>query len=535
MAQSSAGIGMGGLAAGAVVAVVAVGGAIWFERNNRTVDTPEVIEQVAVTQTQAPVIEQAPDAAPEAAPEIAPEPEIIIPAPPQFDTVRIEADGTSVIAGRIEGRGVVDILLDGLAIYRTETAGDGSFVAFVTIAPSDQPRILSLVADPDGAAIVSDETLIIAAAQAPAPVETADVTAEAPIEEAAAQDPVETAQADDAQVEEAEAEVAEAEPTAAAQDPAPQAADAASVAEVAITQAPQLSAPQVDDTLPSAEVEVALAEPQAAEQPSADPQTAAVAEPVAAPAQEAEATDPVIEQASGEATEQAREQATEQATAQAADTAPAAEPDAAVVAQTAPAPEPQPAAEPAAPQVLIADQDGVRVLQSSSDTPPEVLANLSLDTISYEPTGDVVLAGRATTDGFVRVYLDNLPVMEGAIDDSRSWRVVLAGIEAGVYTLRVDQIGEDGTVVSRIETPFLREEIEAVAAVLADKTEQDDFVVAQRTVEQGNTLWAIAREKYGDGILYVHVYEANKDQIRDPDLIYPGQIFVLPELDGAAN
>jgi nucleoid-associated protein YgaU len=113
--------------------------------------------------------------------------------------------------------------------------------------------------------------------------------------------------------------------------------------------------------------------------------------------------------------------------------------------------------------------------------------------------------------------------------------VVLEGVAPGVYTLRVDQVGADGDVVSRIETPFLREEIEAVAAVLADQPEQDDFVVAQRTVERGNTLWAIAREKYGEGILYVHVYEANKDQIRDPDLIYPGQIFVLPELDGVSG
>ena len=193
------------------------------------------------------------------------------------------------------------------------------------------------------------------------------------------------------------------------------------------------------------------------------------------------------------------------------------------------------AEEPAAPQVLIADQDGVRVLQPSSDTPPEVLANLSLDTISYEPSGDVVLAGRATTDGIVRIYLNNRPIMDGPIDDDLSWRVVLEGVAPGVYTLRVDQVGADGDVVSRIETPFLREEIEAVAAVLADQTEQDDFVVAQRTVERGNTLWAIAREKYGEGILYVHVYEANKDQIRDPDLIYPGQIFVLPELDGVSG
>jgi nucleoid-associated protein YgaU len=48
-------------------------------------------------------------------------------------------------------------------------------------------------------------------------------------------------------------------------------------------------------------------------------------------------------------------------------------------------------------------------------------------------------------------------------------------------------------------------------------------------VQPGNTLWGISRERYGQGILYVQVFEANRDKIRDPDLIYPGQIFNLPD------
>ncbi|MDN5786688.1 LysM peptidoglycan-binding domain-containing protein, partial [Pseudorhodobacter sp.] len=49
------------------------------------------------------------------------------------------------------------------------------------------------------------------------------------------------------------------------------------------------------------------------------------------------------------------------------------------------------------------------------------------------------------------------------------------------------------------------------------------------TVQPGATLWAIARDQFGDGILYVQVFEANRDRIRNPDLIYPGQVFTLPE------
>ena len=50
-----------------------------------------------------------------------------------------------------------------------------------------------------------------------------------------------------------------------------------------------------------------------------------------------------------------------------------------------------------------------------------------------------------------------------------------------------------------------------------------------RTIQPGNTLWAIAEERYGDGFLYVAVFEANRDRIRNPNLIYPGQVFRIPD------
>jgi len=48
-------------------------------------------------------------------------------------------------------------------------------------------------------------------------------------------------------------------------------------------------------------------------------------------------------------------------------------------------------------------------------------------------------------------------------------------------------------------------------------------------VERGNSLWQIARRVYGAGTRYTIIYSANPDRIRDPNLIYPGQIFKLPK------
>ena len=180
------------------------------------------------------------------------------------------------------------------------------------------------------------------------------------------------------------------------------------------------------------------------------------------------------------------------------------------------------ATEVATPTVLATDEEGLRVLQA-----PQITDTIALDTISYDAEGQVALAGRASNE-LVRVYLDNTPVTTTVIRPDGSWRAELPEVDRGVYTLRVDEIDAKGEVASRVETPFKREDREVLAA--ADVTDgSDDAPARVMTVQPGNTLWAIAREQYGDGTLYVRLFEANKDKIRDPDLIYPGQVFGMPE------
>ena len=179
----------------------------------------------------------------------------------------------------------------------------------------------------------------------------------------------------------------------------------------------------------------------------------------------------------------------------------------------------------APPTVLLADSDGVRVLQSGGEG-PSVQENVSIDAISYDTEGEVALTGRSTGASSVRVYLDNKPLLDVPIGSDGGWRADLPEIDTGTYTLRVDEIDTEGTVVSRAETPFRREAVEAIRALDDGLTERS--AVALVTVQPGNTLWGIARERYGEGPLYVRVFEANVDRIRDPDLIYPGQIFTVP-------
>ncbi|NAZ35575.1 LysM peptidoglycan-binding domain-containing protein [Rubellimicrobium sp. CFH 75288] len=190
------------------------------------------------------------------------------------------------------------------------------------------------------------------------------------------------------------------------------------------------------------------------------------------------------------------------------------------------------AAEPSQPAVLVADADGVRVVQPALEpgAGPDLLETVALDAIAYDPDGAVVLSGRGQGGGTVRLYLDNRLVGEAAIGPDGQWRHDLAA-DPGVYTLRVDQVDASGRVTSRIESPFQREERDDLARLM-EAAGRPGQTIMTRTVQPGNTLWAIARERYGQGILYVRVFEANRDRIRNPDLIYPGQVFVLPARDG---
>ncbi|MEP1518638.1 LysM peptidoglycan-binding domain-containing protein [Ascidiaceihabitans sp.] len=270
---------------------------------------------------------------------------------------------------------------------------------------------------------------------------------------------------------------------------------------------------------PKANVDTAVAKVVATPEPEANPES----EPEAAPAIE-----PAIPLATAEVQPAPTPTPTPEAAVASVPVA-KADPVATPAPELAPEPTPELAPEPtpepeAQIAVLKADEDGVEVLNRSSA--PEVMANVAIDTISYSDVGDVLLSGRAQSRAqAVRVYLNNAPVTTLNVDGAGRWRGDLPDVDTGVYTLRVDEVDDAGAVTSRVETPFKREDPQVLAAAQSD----DRAPIAAITVQTGATLWAIARDRYGDGTLYVRVLEANSDAIKNPDLIYPGQIFDLPE------
>jgi nucleoid-associated protein YgaU len=161
-----------------------------------------------------------------------------------------------------------------------------------------------------------------------------------------------------------------------------------------------------------------------------------------------------------------------------------------------------------------------RVLQGGEAASPERAASrLSIDSVEYDQGGAMIFAGSAQPGAVLRLYINDLHAGDATADMMGRWSLMPETQPAvGRHRLRVDQISPaEGRVLARAEVPFQREELPS------------ELLAQQRIVVQpGHNLWRIARATYGRGARYTVIYQANRDQIADPNRIFPGQVFALP-------
>jgi len=174
---------------------------------------------------------------------------------------------------------------------------------------------------------------------------------------------------------------------------------------------------------------------------------------------------------------------------------------------------------------------------SSGSTDPAVP---KFDLVRIEADGSTVIAGRATPNAEVQI-LSNGEEIGTATASARGEFVALIDTEITSTAQSLALVADapsTGRVTSQSnvivlarssseidnleESPFQR--IFPTAEQLALLTDATSVIV-----QPGNNLWTIAEGRYGEGVRYTTIFEANKEQIRDPDLIYPGQVFELPE------
>lgn len=213
---------------------------------------------------------------------------------------------------------------------------------------------------------------------------------------------------------------------------------------------------------------------------------------------------------------------------------------------------------------------------------------VAIDAVEAEEGGKLYVSGRALPGATLRLYLNDTYLASGAAGtDGRVTFSIAGGVTSGDYKVRLDDTDPvTGKVKSRAEVPFAAP-VQVAAAMPAPAAGprpasgqtggQGDAVspaparpssvqassaqppaaplegspskgsapavspsanvvqvpeVKTTQVVRGDSLWRISRRVYGHGVRYTVIYGANDAQIRNPNLIYPGQVFVLPGQDG---
>jgi nucleoid-associated protein YgaU len=191
------------------------------------------------------------------------------------------------------------------------------------------------------------------------------------------------------------------------------------------------------------------------------------------------------------------------------------------------------------------------------------------DIARIERTGDAVIAGRAAPGAIVELLRNGERHDQAVADPSGQFVMVPPRLPPGNYELTLRSKLPDGTLAtskksvavaldamasssgalqSHAEAPAnvpattgtnrLRQDVAVsqmphatAAAALPDGGSSSAVVepkIATTVVSRGDSLWRISRVTYGAGTRYAVVYKANRHRIKDPNRIYPGQIFILP-------
>ncbi|MBR0794259.1 LysM peptidoglycan-binding domain-containing protein [Bradyrhizobium jicamae] len=204
---------------------------------------------------------------------------------------------------------------------------------------------------------------------------------------------------------------------------------------------------------------------------------------------------------------------------------------------------------------LMAPGKPVKVLSQSPAAAPAA-GKVTVESVETEPGGKLHVTGRADPGATVRLYLNDSLIASATADAGGQLSVTInKGVSAGDYRVRLDDVDPgSGKVRARAEVPFNAPDtttastpgsaapsgganvgttqLAAATTPAASDVSSPSAVIVPKitttTVSRGDSLWRISQRALGAGQRYAVIYKANKQQIRNPNLIYPGQVFVMP-------
>ena len=173
-------------------------------------------------------------------------------------------------------------------------------------------------------------------------------------------------------------------------------------------------------------------------------------------------------------------------------------------------------------------------------------ARIAIQSVEADAPGGLVAKGSAQPNTTLRLYLNQADLAEAKTQSDGRWSLTIkGGMSPGGYVIQADEINPSGaTVVASANTPFEYPDMPAGPALQAAAAPASaepssapspaDPVIASvqtKRVATGHTLWALSQSYYGDPTRYPAIVDANRAQIHNPNLIYPGEVFVVPKSD----
>jgi nucleoid-associated protein YgaU len=207
---------------------------------------------------------------------------------------------------------------------------------------------------------------------------------------------------------------------------------------------------------------------------------------------------------------------------------------------------PLPKAETAAPAKTegAAPSTPALAMRTLATSPPTAVSRVVIQSVEADGAGGLVARGSAEPNSDVRLYLNGAEVGDAKPKSDGRWSLTIRrGMAPGAYAVHAEEVNPAAaTVVAspeiRFDYPAAPASAGAIGAANPPATPQSngpsspDVVldsIQTAPVVSGHTLWALSQNYYGDPTRYPLIYEANKAQIHNPNLIYPGQVFVVPK------
>lgn len=491
---------------------------------------------------------------------------------PSFDVVGVEPTGETVVAGRSDAGAIVALTANGKVVGKSiaNEAGEWTIILDEPLKPGDYDVALE-VHDEKGTSIEESEQRLA--------VSVPDGGKEQPLVVLNSPD----GPSDILQKPETEQQVAQADapPAAANNNEVASSADAGAPetsqpAETVVAAAPEqqadtekpvsstgqasasAEAPAVKGTAEASSNAPAPAQTETAAASDGDGQSSGDSDaPVTAQAPAAAEQETQVANTGDEGTSPAPQE--NQTTADSGETSQTTTPEATETAQATPVEKPtaaSPAPKPAETGIASSDDQQAPATapvtaeaNAAADPKPEDKQNLAVPapTVTVEAVESekdkVFVAGTGEPGSSVRVYVGDDFQGEAQVSSSGKWLVEGdKNVPEGNVEVRADLVGDDGnSVEARAAVTFEKEAeqqivLTKVVATGAGGGAQNQGAEVQQAlpvviIRKGDNLWRISRRLYGDGVRYTTIYQANQDQIRNPDLIYPGQVFLTPEGD----